>query len=100
MRGVRESDSQNSGVGNPSNGSLVVRPRAFHASITYLGAGQREEEGTTPRFSYHRTAPPAPVQTRSTRLSPLMSALTQPFIADWSSTRWYFHSPFTGSSGA
>jgi imidazolonepropionase-like amidohydrolase len=47
----------------------------------------RDYLAATPLFSYHRIAPPPPVQTRSLRLSPFMSAPTQLFIASLSSIR-------------
>src|SRR5438067_12345522 len=40
-----------------------------------------------PLFSNQRMTPPAPVQTISIRRSPLMSAVTQPFIAAFVSMR-------------
>src|SRR4051812_50093703 len=53
-----------------------------------------------PLFSYHRITPPAPVQTRSARRSPLTSTPTQLFMAAFFSKRRDFHSPLAGAGGA
>src|SRR5438067_6062071 len=63
-------------------------PSAFCLPVLHSTVYRPAVDGAAaPLFSNQRMTPPAPVQTISIRRSPLMSAVTQPFIAAFVSMR-------------